>query len=139
MKAKLATILVLVSIVAFGLPSFSRQTAPGEDGAAQSMKKHKKSTSPGKEVGKGGEDIGKGAGKGAASMAKGTAGAAGDLVTLHPVDAGASLGKGAGGLGKDVGVGTAKGTAKIGKGTGKGLGKLGKKIFHHGKKSKTDQ
>src|ERR1700692_2705677 len=93
---------------------------------------------PGKEVGKGGEDVGKGASKGAESLGKGTAGAAGNLVTLHPGHAAADLGKGAAGAGKDVGVGTGKGAAKIGKGSARGIGKLGKKIFgRHGKNKKT--
>lgn len=82
-------------------------------------------------MGKGGEHIGKGAGKGAASMAKGAAEAAADLMTLHPVDAGASLGKGTDGLGKDVGDGTAKGEVKIGKGAGGEVGKLGEKVVPH--------
>jgi hypothetical protein len=71
-------------------------------------------------------------------MAKGTAGAAGDLVTLHPIDAGASLGKGAGGLGKDVGIGAGKGAATIGKGAGEEAGKLGKKIVHRHKRTEPE-
>ena len=123
----------------FVTASFGRPPArQDENGAAgQSVQKSKKGkSSPGKEIGKGGEDIGKGAGKGAVSMGKGTAGAAGDLVTLHPVDAGASLGKGAAGLGKNVGVGSAKGGVKIGKGVGGGLKKLGKKAFGRGGKKR---
>ncbi len=139
MKIKLVTILAFTSLLAFGLLSFGRQSAPSENTSVQPAHKGKKSTSAGKEVANGGKDIGKGAGKGAVSMAKGTAGAAGDLVTLHPIDAGASLGKGVGGLGKDLGVGTAKGTGKIGKGTAKGVGKLGKKIVHRDKKAKPEQ
>ena len=50
-----------------------------------------------------------------------TAKGAGDLITLHPVQAGASVGKGAVVAGKDVTVGTAKGTGKIAKGVGKAL------------------
>ena len=88
------------------------------------------------EVGKGGEDIGKGAGKGAESLGKGTAGAAGNLVTLHPGHAAADLGKGAAGAGKYVGVGTGKGAAKIGKGSARGIGRLGKKMFGRGGKNK---
>lgn len=78
----------------------------------------------GKEIGSGAGDIGKGAAKGAGNLAKGTGEGALNLVTLHPVNAAASLGKGAGTAGKDVTVGTVKGTAKIGKGIGKGLKKL---------------
>ena len=66
-------------------------------------------------------DIGKGAGRGAISAAKGTGKAAGDLVTLHPINAATDLGKGAAGVGKNVGVGTVKGTGKIIKGTGKAI------------------
>jgi len=131
MRAKLGLIVVL----ALGLsltagPSAFGRPFPPKDHKEQA----KKGTSPGNEIGGGGKDIGKGAGKGAESMGKGTAGAAGDLVTGHPVDAGASLGKGAGGLGKDVGVGTAKGAAKIGKGVGGEFKKLEKKASgggHH--------
>src|SRR5207253_11333619 len=66
-------------------------------------------------------DIGKGAAKGVGSAAKGTGKAAGDLVTLHPINAATELGKGAVNTGKNVGVGAVKGTAKIFKGTGKGI------------------
>src|SRR5713226_1381752 len=58
-------------------------------------------------------DVGTGAGDIGESAAKGTGKAAGDLVTLHPVDGATDLGKGAAGAGKHVGVGAAKGTAKI--------------------------
>ena len=111
----------------------STQTESVEKGAKQ-----KEQPGPGKEVGKGGEDVGKGAGKGAESLGKGTAGAAGNLVTLHPGHAAADLGKGAAGAGKDVGVGTGKGAAKIGKGSARGIGKLGKKMFGRGKKKNSD-
>jgi hypothetical protein len=79
---------------------------------------------PGKEIGSGAGDIGKGAAKGAGNLAKGTGKGALDLVTLHPVNAAASVGKGAALAGKDVGVGTVKGTGKIGKGIGKAIKKL---------------
>ncbi len=58
---------------------------------------------------------------------------AGDLVTLHPIDAAGNVGKGAAVTGKDVGVSAAKGTGKIAKGTGRGIGK----IFHHGRHDDT--
>ncbi len=151
MKAKFVSILVGACIFMFSSLSSARsgstpqdQAAVGQDQAAQptesaqKVKKQKAERSPGKEVGKGSEDIGKGAGKGAESLGKGTAGAAGNLVTLHPINAATDLGKGAGGAGKDVGVGTAKGTAKIGKGSAKGVGHLGKKIVHKDKK-KSDE
>jgi hypothetical protein len=58
----------------------------------QKGKKQKVERGPGKEIGKGGEDIGKGAGKGTESLGKGTAGAAGNLVTLHPGNAATDAG-----------------------------------------------
>jgi hypothetical protein len=135
--AACSLILILLSLPALARPGYSAQ----DDGTAQTQsvpkgKKQKDERGSGKEIGKGGEDIGKGAGKGAESLGKGTAGAGGNLVTLHPGKAATDLGKGAGGAGKDVGVGTGKGAAKIGKGTGKGIGKLGKKIVGKGGKNK---
>jgi hypothetical protein len=142
--AKCASIFVAACILVFlSLPAFAGAANPPQDqGAAQTQsvqKGEKGEPGPGKEVGKGGEDIGKGAGKGAESLGKGTAGAAGNLVTLHPGHAAADLGKGVGGAGKDVGVGTGKGAAKIGKGSAKGIGKLGKKIVGKGSKNKPDK
>jgi hypothetical protein len=138
----LAACVVILSSLSFAWPrgASQDQTAGSPDqGAAQTEsvqkgKKQKRERSPGKEIGKGGEDVGKGAGKGAESLGKGTAGAAVNAVTLHPIGAATDLGAGAAGAGKDVGVGAAKGTAKIGKGSAKGVGKLGKKIVHRGKK-----
>lgn len=138
-KAKFASIFVVVCTVFFlSLPAFARPANPPQDqGAAQTQSKDKEQKaggSPAKEIGKGGEDVGKGAGKGAASLGKGTAGAVGNLATLHPGKAATDLGKGAGGAGKDIGVGTGKGAAKVGKGSAKGVGKLGKKIVGKGSK-----
>ena len=142
----IATALTAVlSSFSFAVPVRAPQDQPAvaQDQAAPQtgahVKKQKKARSPGKEIGKGGEDIGKGAGKGAESLGKGTAGAAVDVVTLHPIGAATDLGKGAGGAGKDVGVGTAKGAAKIGKGSTKGVGHLGKKIIGKGGKGKSDK
>jgi hypothetical protein len=141
-KAKLASIFVAAGIVVFlSRPAFASRHQDQGTAETQSVKKDKKQKaerSPGKEVGKGGEDVGKGAGQGAESLGKGTGGAAGNLVTLHPGAAAADLGKGAAGAGKDVGVGTGKGAAEIGKGTGKGIGKLGKKIFARGSQNKKE-
>jgi hypothetical protein len=144
-RAKLASIFVTASILVWlSLPVFARPVSrPQDPGTAetQSAKKDEKQNAergPGKEVGKGGEDIGKGAGKGAESLGKGAGGAAGNLATLHPGAAASDLGKGTAGAGKEVVVGTGKGAAKIGKGTGKGIGKLGKKIFGRGSKSKKE-
>jgi hypothetical protein len=145
-KVKFGAIFLAASILFFlSLPAFPSPANPPQDqGTAQTPpvekgKKQKAERGPGKEIGKGGEDIGKGAGKGAESMGKGTAGAAGNLATLHPGKAGADLGKGAGSAGKDVGVGAGKGTAKIGKGSAKGIGKLGKKVFGRGNKNKKSE
>jgi hypothetical protein len=69
-------------------------------------------------------DVAMGPVKGAGEVAKGTAGAAGDLVTLHPIDAGVSAGKGAGKGGKDVAVGAVKGTGKVVRGVGKTVKKI---------------
>lgn len=88
---------------------------------------------PGGDVGSGVGDAGKGAAKGTGAAAKGVGKGAGDLVTLHPLDAAGNVGKGAVVAGKDVGVGAAKGTGKVAKGTGRGIGK----IFHHDHKQKT--
>jgi hypothetical protein len=92
--------------------------------ATQTQVKTKKHRSPGGDVGSGAGDIGKGAGKGAGDAAKGVGKGAANLVTLHPIDAAASVGKGAGYAGKDVAVGTTKGTGKIAKGVGRGIKRL---------------
>jgi hypothetical protein len=149
-SAKFAAIFAAWIFVFWTLPAFARSANPSQNqvddqapnqATAQTQsvpkgKKQKAGRGPGKEIGKGGEDISKGAGKGAESLGKGTAGAAGNLVTLHPGNAATDLGKGAGSAGKDVGVGTGKGVAKIGKGSVKGIGRLGKKIVGKGSKNK---
>jgi hypothetical protein len=144
LKKQLGLFCTLAFLCAFecalASPFFGQQPTPDSQisptGQQARKAQKKKARGPGKEMGKGGEDIGKGVGKGAESLGKGTAGAAGDLVTLHPVDAAASLGKGTAGLGKDVGVGSVKGTAKIGKGAGGEFKKLGKKATgKHDKKT----
>jgi hypothetical protein len=99
-----------------------------------SAKQKGKQSSPGGDVGHGAGDVGKGTAKGAGAAAKGVGKGAGDLVTLHPLNAAGDVGKGAVGAGKDVGVGAAKGTGKIAKGTGRGIGK----IFHHHHETKPD-
>jgi hypothetical protein len=143
LKAKFAMFVAECTLLFFlSLPALARPAnSPQDQGSTQTQsvpkgENHKVQPGPGKEVGKGGEDIGKGAGKGAESLGKGTAGAAGNLVTLHPGHAAADLGKAAAGAGKDVGVGTGKGAAKIGKGSAKGIGRLGKKMFGKGSKNK---
>jgi hypothetical protein len=69
-------------------------------------------------------DVATGPVKGAGELAKGTAGAAGDVLTLHPIDAGVSAGKGVGKGGKDVAVGAVKGTGKVVRGVGKTVKKI---------------
>jgi hypothetical protein len=141
-KSKFATLVAACTLLFLTLPKLARPAnSPQDQGTTQTqtapqVENQKAQPGPGKEVAKGGGDIAKGAGKGAESLGKGTAGAAGNLVTLHPGHAAADLGKGAAGAGKDVGVGSGKGAAKIGKGTGKGIGKLGKKIVGKGKNKK---
>ena len=136
-----ACIFVFLSLPVFARPANSLQ----DTGSAQTRSgpqdrkqqdKQKAGTSPGKDVGKGGEDVVRGAAKGAGSLGRGAAGAAGNLATLHPGKAGVDLGKGAAGAGKNVGVGAGKGAAKIGEGSAKGIGKPFGKIFHRGSKNK---
>src|SRR5579872_2225590 len=99
-SGKFASTFVAACILGFlSLPALARPANPAQDqgtAQAQSVQKaenQKAQPGPGKEVGKGGEDIGKGAGKGAESLGKGTGEAAGNLVTLHPGHAAADLGK----------------------------------------------
>jgi len=108
------------------------ENAPGQNSQpsaqpADTSQPQSQQRSPGGDVGSGAGDIGKGTAKGTGAAAKGVGKGAGDLVTLHPLDAAGNVGKGAVVAGKDVGVGAAKGTGKIAKGSGRGIGK----IFHH--------
>ncbi len=96
----------------------------------QSAHPPQKTNGPGKEMGKGGEDIGKGVAKGTGDLAKGTAGSVANLAHGNASGAGASFGKGAYGLGKNVTVGTGKGLGKLGKGIGGEFRKLGGKSKH---------
>jgi hypothetical protein len=117
--------LVIYSLslmLAMVLPERGQSSATPE-----SVHTKKKARGPGKEIGKGVEDIGKGSAKGSADLAKGAAGGIENLATGHPVDAAASTGKGVGKFGEHVGVGTGKGVAKIGKGAGGEFKKLGHK------------
>jgi hypothetical protein len=87
-KAKFPMFVAACNLLFLSLPALARPANSPQDQASpqtqsvQKDEKHKVQSGPGKEVGKGGEDIGKGAGKGAGSLGKGTAGAAGNLVTL---------------------------------------------------------
>ena len=107
-----------VAVVPARSQSSSDQVAPTSQKAVKSKKKGR---SAGGDIGSGSGDLGKGAAKGAGNLAEGTGKGAVDLVTLHPVDAAASVGKGGVSAGKDVAVGSVKGTGKIVKGVGKGI------------------
>ena len=115
----------LTTLLLFGLAAVAPALSPssyGQDTPSQTAVQTKKEgRSAGGDVGSGAGDIGKGAGKGAGNLAAGTGKGAADLVTLHPVDAAASVGKGGVSAGKDVAVGTTKGTGKVVKGVGKGI------------------
>jgi len=130
--ALLAFAFVLCGQNASGQSSPTQATPQSTDTAQPSAQQQRKQTSPGGDVGRGAGDIGKGTAKGTGAAAKGVGKGAGDLVTLHPLNAAGNIGKGAGVAGKDIGVGAAKGTGKIVKGTGRGIGK----IFHHSHKPK---
>ena len=105
-KAKFAMFVAACALLLLSLPALARAAnSPQDEGTTQtqSVKKgenHKAQPGPGKDVGKGGEDIGKGA-----------AGAGKDV--------GVGTGKGAAKIGK----GSAKGIGKVGK---KIFGKGGK-------------
>jgi len=106
--------------------SVSGQSGQAENATTVQKRVEERKPEPGagREIGSGAGTIGTGAAKGTGNLAKGTAKGAVDLVTLHPLDAGASVGKGAAAAGKDVTVGTVKGTGKIAKGVGKAFKKL---------------
>lgn len=72
MRSKFVVISSLSVLLALGLPGWGQSDA-GHDSAtaSNSTQKNKKASGPGKEIGKGGEDIGKGAAKGSADLAKG--------------------------------------------------------------------
>ena len=116
-------------LVLFGLAlAFSAWGQSGQEQNAttdqKKVEEQRREPGPGREIGNGAGSIGTGVANGTGSLAKGTAKGAADLVTVHPLQAGASVGKGAVVAGKDVGVGTAKGTGRIAKGIGKAFKKL---------------
>ena len=128
----LPIVLLALAFVVYG------QNALGQNGQTQpppqptnpsppSMEQGRHQSSAAGDAGRGTGDIGKGTAKGAGAAAKGAGKGAGDLVTLHPLDAAGNAGKGGAVAGKDIGVGAAKGTGKIAEGSGRGIGK----IFHH--------
>src|SRR6266849_7779261 len=100
------------------------QSNPDQNPTTESKQQQKGEPGAVREIGAGGGAIGVGAAKGAGDVAKGTGKGAVDLVTLHPISAGASIGKGAASAGKDVTVGTVKGTGKITKGVGRAFKRL---------------
>jgi hypothetical protein len=126
-KSKLGLVALLVFGLTAAVPARS-QSASDQNSAAQgstakskAVHSEKKSRSAGGEMASGTGDIGKGAAKGVGNLAVGAGKGAVDLVTLHPIDAAASVGKGGVLAGKNIGVGTVKGTGKIVKGVGKGI------------------
>ena len=128
MKSGLGVCFLSAVILAFAVCGWSQSSADqGRAGTHKTAHSEKRTTRPGKEMGKGGEDIGKGAAKGTGDLAKGTAGSVGNLAHGNVAGAGASLGKGAVGFGKNTTEGTAKGVGKIGKGIGGEFKKLGHK------------
>lgn len=114
--------ITLLLLFGLAIPAWNQSTAEQTTTTHQKVERtKKKSRSPGGDVASGTGDIGKGAAKGAGSLAAGAGKGAADLVTLHPIDAAASVGKGGVSAGKNVTVGTTKGSAKIVKGIGRGI------------------
>lgn len=116
---KLSGLLFAVAVAAtsFGEP-------PRADPPAKAEKARKPRKGAGAEIGSGVGTAAGGVARGAGSAASGAAKGAVDLVTLHPIDAGAAVGTGAVKAGKDVTVGSIKGAGKIGKGVGHALKKI---------------
>jgi len=117
--------LVIFSLLALASPSFGQ--SPQADTAvtpARKTKVKKPQKNAAAEIGSGVGTAAGGVAKGAGSAAAGVGKGAVDLVTLHPLDAGAAVGTGAAKAGKDVAVGSVKGVGKIGKGVGHVLKKI---------------
>ena len=121
MKATASVILGLALALSTWCQSTAEQSTTITKTGQKKVREKKSQPSPGRQVANGTGNIAGGAAKGAGDAAKGAAKGAGDLVTLHPIDAAASVGKGAGSAGKDVTVGTVKGTGKVAKGVGRGI------------------
>lgn len=115
---RLLPVVSLGLVLAFAAWSQS-SVEPNPPGRPEQQQKHKRGAA--KEIGSGAGSVGVGAAKGAGDVGKGAGKGAADLVTLHPVEAGASVGKGAAKAGKDVTVGTAKGAGKVTKGIGRAV------------------
>jgi hypothetical protein len=122
MNVGLLPITVCLAGIAFAQPPESPQTSDTTQQTSGGARENTNvRTSAKHDVGSGAGDIGKGVAHGVGSAAAGTGKAAGDLVTLHPINAATDLGVGAAKTGKNVGVGAVKGTGKILKGTGKAI------------------
>lgn len=113
---------VLFSALALASAAFGQSPQTDIPAKTEKAKKPKKGATA--EVGSGVGTAAGGVAKGAGAAASGTAKGAADLVTLHPIDAGAAVGTGAAKAGKDVTVGSVKGVGKIGKGVGRALKKI---------------
>ena len=113
---------VVSAALGFALCVWGQSTADQDNPDRQQRKSDKPGAA--REIGAGAATVGGGAAKGVGHAAEGGAKAAGDLVTLHPIDAGVAAGKGAAKAGKDVTVGTAKGTGKAVRGVGRAFKKL---------------
>jgi hypothetical protein len=123
-------VLLTLALAICGQIALGQSSQPAETSQPSAQPQQRSASG---DVGHGTEDLGKGAAKGTGAAAEGVGKGAGDLVTLHPIDAAGNVGKGTVVASKDVGVGAVKGTGKIAKGTGRGVGKL----FHHGHKTQS--
>lgn len=88
--SSLALLTLAFAISGQSVPAQNPQTTPAPPAQAQTSPQTR---SPGGDVGSGAGDIGKGAAKGTGAAAKGVGKGAGDLVTLHPIDAQATSAK----------------------------------------------
>ena len=84
---QLALLTLALAITNQSVSAQSTQTTPTQTTPTQTTPTQPQPRSPGGDVGSGAGDIGKGAGKGTGAAAKGVGKGAGDLVTLHPIDA----------------------------------------------------
>ena len=114
----------LVAFFVLALASQSFAQSPQADTTVKATKNKKPKKGSAAEIGSGVGSVAGGVAKGAGSAASGAAKGAVDLVTLHPIDAGAAIGTGAAKAGKDVAVGSVKGVGRIGKGVGHALKKI---------------
>ncbi|MEP6537134.1 MAG: hypothetical protein ABJF23_17510, partial [Bryobacteraceae bacterium] len=99
MNIRLLPALLVFAGIAAAQTSDSREDSTGAPEVAKAP------TSAKRDVGSGAADIGKGAAKGLGSAAAGAGRAAGDLATLHPINAATDLGVAAVNTGRHVGTG----------------------------------